>query len=471
MHRRYIRVAKFACVILVVIGCTSEPDVPARHVVLVSLDALGAKHVGAYGHGVDTTPQLDAIAAEGAVFESVYTQQLWTLTSHLTMMTGLAPRAHGAGQQQPARPGVLTLAQHLRSHGFATGAFVGSGGYMAGRFGLGRGFETYVTRNSSRSLDNTQAFAWLRAQAQRSRQDPDHRFFLFLHYYDVHSDANTLVPYDSPDPERFMPEGIRWRHPGGTLVLAGLRGRTTEEDLQALEALYDASVFFVDDRGIGEIARVLEEEGLAGETLLLVTSDHGDELFEHGSFSHMQPYDEGAHVPLVVRGPGVPAGLRIPALAGLVDLMPTIMSLVGFSPPMNIQGRDLSPLLRGGPPVREAVFVDGMMTNLANYRSAAIVQDGDERLAWLGRIDVSQGESSVEFEHQPPAELYDLIADPEQKRDLAAERSDRADELERRILDWYRDSEGFAAGLGTTEKQPMLSDSEREALRALGYGN
>lgn len=456
---------------LILFACVRDPEAPARHVVLVSLDAVGARHVGTYGHVPDTTPQLDAIAADGTVFENAYTQQLWTLTSHLTMMTGLAPRAHGAGHQQPARPGVLTLAQRLRFHGFSTGSFVGAGGYMNGRFGLGRGFETYVTRDANSPLDNTRAFAWLRDQAQRARSDPEHRFFLFLHYYDVHSDVGTSVPYDSPYPERFMPEGVAWRHPGGTLSLAALRGRTTAEDLQALEALYDASVFFVDENAVGEIARVLDEEGLADDTLLVVTSDHGDELFEHGGFSHTQPYDEGARVPLVLRGPGVPTGLRVPALASLVDLTPTIMSLLGFSAPTHIQGRDLSPLLRGGPPVRDAVFVDGIMVNLAHYPSAAIIQDGDERLAWVGRIDVRAGEEGLQFEHKPPAELYDLVADPRQTRDLAEERRGRAADIERRLLEWYRESDRFAGGLGATGKQPILSESEQESLRALGYGD
>ena len=306
----------------VLLGCGArEAAAPARHAVLVSVDALSARHVGAYGHTADTTPHLDALAGEGTLFESAYTQQLWTLTSHLTMMTGLAPQVHGAGHERPARTGLVTLAQHLKRAGFATGAYVGAQGYMNARFGVGRGFDTYVTRSANRPLDNRDAFGWLRAQAQRAREDPTHRFFLFLHYYDVHSDAGTDMPYDSPYPERFMPEGVAWRHPGDTAVLGRLRksGEVNDEDRTALHALYDAGVFFVDERAIGPLLQLLAAEGVADETLLAVTSDHGDELFEHGSISHQQPYDEGARVPLVLRGPNVPAGLRVESLAGLVD--------------------------------------------------------------------------------------------------------------------------------------------------------
>jgi arylsulfatase A-like enzyme len=455
-------------------GCGAPPELaqPARHAVLVSVDALSARHVGAYGHSPDTTPNLDALAREGALFESAYTQQLWTLTSHLTMMTGLAPQVHGAGHERPARTGVVTLAQHLKRAGFTTGAYVGAEGYMNARFGVGRGFETYVTRSANAPLDNRAAFEWLRTQAQLSREDPTHRFFLFLHYYDVHSDAGTDVPYDSPYRQRFMPAGVQWRHPGDTAALGRLRksGTVNDEDRQALHALYDAGVFFVDERAIGPLMQLLEEEGLAEQTLLAVTSDHGDELFEHGSISHQQPYDEGARVPLVLRGPGVPPALRVESLAGLVDLMPTLMSLLGFEAPQRVQGLDLTPLLRGGPPVRDAVFVDGIMIGYRHYRSAAIVDEGATRYAWVGRVEAPAGESPRRFRHKPPAELYDLRSDPEQRHDLAATQPERVAALERRILAWYAEGEARVSGLGEIERQQILSDEDRERLRALGYG-
>lgn len=471
-----VRVAWAAAICVAALSACGprEPAPPpvARHAVLVSLDALGARHVGAYGHASDTTPHLDAIAREGALFESAYTQQLWTLTSHLTMMTGLVPQVHGAGHQRPARPGSVTLAQHLKRAGFETGAYVGAQGYMNARFGVGRGFDTYVTRSANKPLDNREAFAWLRGQAKRSREDPAHRFFLFLHYYDVHSDAGTRVPYDSPYPERFMPEGVRWQHLGDTAALGQLRksGEVDDEDRQALHALYDAGVFFVDERAIGPLMTLLQDEGLVDETLLAITSDHGDELFEHGSISHQQPYDEAARVPLVLRGPGVPAGLKVEPLVGLVDLMPTLMALLGFTPPAQVQGHDLTPLLRGEPVARDAVFIDGNMIGYRHYRSAAIVDRDDARYAWIGRVEATPGSAPRTFRHTAPAELYELRSDPEQSRDLAAENAAIAGELEARILAWYAESEARVARLGEAPREQVLSDEDRERLRALGYG-
>ena len=455
-------------------GCgAGAPAERARHLVLVSVDALGAKHVGAYGHSVPTTPYLDRLAEQGTLFEAAYTQQLWTLTSHLTMMTGLSPQAHGAGYEQPARPDVGTLAQALQAEGVTTATFVGAQGFMKPRYGLGRGFDTYVTRSANARLDNRRAFAWLKGQAERSRDDPGHRFFLFLHYYDVHSDAGTDVPYDSPNRLRFMPEGVRWRHPGDTAALGRLRksGRVTEEDRQALHALYDAGVHFVDEQAIGGLMKVLAANGLAEETLLVVTSDHGDELFEHGDISHQQPYDEGARVPLVMRGPGVPAGRRVQGLAGLVDLMPTLLVQMGLEPPSGIEGVDLSPLLAGDAPVRDAVFVDGIMTGYRHYRSAAIVDEADGRYAWVGRVAAPPGELPRAFRLMPPAELYALGADPLQQRDVAAAEPERAARMGQRVIDWYVENDRLAGGLGETSPEPVLTDEERERLRQLGYGD
>lgn len=474
MPIRFRTRAAVALCVLWLTGCGGEvPAATARHIVLVSLDALGARHVGAYGHEVDTTPYLDRLAAEGTLFEAAYTQQLWTLTSHLTMMTGLSPQAHGAGFQQPARPGIATLAKELSASGFTTAAFVGARGFMKPRYGLGRGFDTYETRSANEPMNNRQAFDWLRGQGKLSAGDPEHRFFLFLHYYDVHSDAGTEVPYDSPEPRRFMPPGVHWRHPGDTATLGALSrsGKATEEDRIALHALYDAGVYFTDKRAVGALMKVLVASGLAEETLLVVTSDHGDELFEHASISHQQPYDEGARVPLVMRGPGIPEGRRVDALVGLVDLMPTLLARAGVPFTGDIEGRDLSPLLSGDDAVRDAVFVDGIMTGYRHYPSAAIVDLPEGRMAWVGRVLAPPDEEPPRFVRQGAAELYDLEADPLQQKDLAAERPESLAAVERRILDWYESNAGRAAALGETAPEPVLSDEERDALRALGYGD
>ena len=123
-------------------GPVAEPE-RIENVLLVSIDDLGARHTGAYGYSRETTPNLDRVAAEGTLFESTYVQQTWTLTSHLSLMTGLYPQVHGASKLRAARPAATTLAEILKWNSFATAGFTGIGGFMGPQFGMGRGFDKY----------------------------------------------------------------------------------------------------------------------------------------------------------------------------------------------------------------------------------------------------------------------------------------------------------------------------------------
>jgi arylsulfatase A-like enzyme len=453
------------------LACQPEPPA-ARNVVLVSIDALGAGHVSAYGYERPTTPNLDALAAEGALFESAYTQQLWTLTSHLTMLTGLHPQVHGASRERPASPDATSLAAVLKQHGFRTGAFTGAYGFMSPIFGLGRGFDQYVMRSEKRSLDPAPIVRWIKQQARLQRENPEHRFFLFVHYYDVHSDAGTLLPYDSPPAYRrkFWPKGLRWNRRGDTRLLVEMfRDGASEQDKQAVTALYDASVNFTDEMGLRPVVEALRTHGFAEDTLLIVTSDHGEEIFEHESYTHQLPYQESTRVPLVVRGPRVPRGVRIRALAALVDIAPTVLSLLSLPVPKHAQGRDLSPLLRGEGPVNDAVYVDGRMSGYRLYPSSVIADVDGGRWSYINTVRTREDEEDGGFFTEGPGELYDLLADAGQVRDLAAERPELAERLEQQLLDWYRANALMARVLTRSEETQLLSEEERALLQDLGY--
>jgi arylsulfatase A-like enzyme len=478
------------------ISCT--PDAPEwhggiRNVVVISLDALGATHAGAYGYPRDTTPRLDALAREGTLFERAYSPQVWTLTSHLTMMTGLHPQVHGASHKRPAREGVETLAERLSSAGFETAAFVGTGGYMDARFGLGRGFARYEVLFGPAHRTTTRRIEWLEEQAERQRKDPRARFFLFAHYYDVHSDFGTRVPYDSP-PEfarRYWPEGLVWDRSGDTQLLIEMEkaGDVTEADRQAVTALYDGSVRYCDEHCLGRLLDGLEELGLASSTLVVVTSDHGEEIFEHGMCSHQQPYEETARVPLVVRGPGIAAGHQVGAIAGLVDLTPTILSLLGLDAPAAVQGHDWADALGGTPGTApRRAYVDGIFGGLPDvywgYPSAVIGDEPEGRFSaiasvaytLLGTPDASAGRATpagvrrYRFSLAGPVALFDLRADPNQRVDIAAERPEIADRLGRALIAWYEENEERRV-VGGADAPPatFLDAEERERLRALGY--
>lgn len=439
--------------------------------VLVSLDDVGANHVSAYGYARETTPHLDAVAREGLLFESAYVQQTWTLTSHLTMMTGLDPRAHGASRTRGTPPSATTLAEVLWNHGFATAAFTGAVAWMRPGYGMGRGFEIYEMGVSDARLDAPRAVRWIAQQAKLLEEDPEHRFFLFVHFFDAHSDAGTPLPYYLPDPgefdpELYAPEGRHWGRRGGTELLMRLkREGASEEDRAFATAYYDAGVRYVDEYGVGPIVAALDEYGLAQDTLLVLTADHGEEIFEHGSVLHGFPHQETARVPLVLRGPGIPRDARTPQLAALVDIMPTLLSLLGLPVPGDVQGRDLSPLLHGGGPVNEAVYVDGGHGASRPYPSMVVADVDGRRWSYLVPVERREGGLAP----LPPGELYDMQEDPDQQHDLAGSEPELAARLERMLVARLAAGEQISTRLGRGVDAD-LSAEDRRRLRELGYG-
>jgi arylsulfatase A-like enzyme len=455
-------------------ACAPVKDVPprARHVVVVSLDTLGAKHMGAYGHARVTTPTFDALTAEGTLFERAYTSQTHTLTAHISLMTGLYPQVHGATEKRVAAPGAVSLAELLEEEGFKTIAYTTTSRYTSPRFGLGRGFASFESMIPTGMDANLALHAPLRAEAARAATDPGHRLFLFMHYYDAHSDYKTDTPYTAPSRyrDKHVPAGLRNVVQGDTAALMDLMatGTASKQERDSIHAWYDAGVHYTDERVLGLLINWLREFQLLEETLLVVTGDHGEEMFEHGRLIHTQPYDETSRVPLLIRGPGVPAGLRIPHSVAIVDVMPTVLSLLGLPIPEHVQGRDLSALMRGEAPDRSEVFVDGM---LAGKRSGplAFIEEGDGR-RW-SYVQIAQRSKGGDYTFTAPAELYDLDADPGQHDDIAAENPEVVARLERRLLerlegDWQA---GLALGLQEEPEESLLSEEEREQLRQLGY--
>lgn len=485
---RRARGARFALLLAGVgamASCAEDPSPAAiRNVVLVSIDALGAAHTGAYGYARPTTPRLDELAREGVLFERAYSQQVWTLTSHLSMLTGLYPQVHGASERTPVHSGVPTLAELLTEAGFDTASFVGTDIYMSPRFGIARGFGHYQIQLGGARKANRARFEWLAQQAQLQRRNPEHRFFLFAHYFDVHSDVGGDVPYAAPEPyaRQFLPEDLEWSRRGDTSLLMELQksGQVTDEDRTALTALYDGGVRYCDEECLGTLVAELRRLDLYDDTLIVVTADHGEEIFEHGMCSHQQPYEETSRVPLVFRGPGLAAGRRAVATVELVDIMPTVLTLVDLPIPDGVQGRDLSAWLRAGAEVPEEeprdAHVDGIWGAVPNihwsYPSALTSEFEGRRWSYVNAVFFVPEGDHFRFEFRRAGELYDLDQDPAQRQDLADRRPRVARILGERLLDWYAKNESLARRRRASEPDgPLLDEAERERLRALGYAH
>lgn len=446
------------CLALLLGGCGgSEPAAP--NILLISIDSLRADRLGCYGADRDTSPAMDALAAEGVLFENAVAPTSWTLPSHVTLMTGLSTRAHRVNS--PGRridPARRLLAETLREHGYRTAAFV-SAPYLHRAYGFDRGFERYENLQGSRAATRVPSFPPSEEDHQGSHLDQTAgevvdrtlawldeqplggaRWFAFVHLWDVHYDYLPPAPYDA-----YFDTGYRGEIDGRAFlanprVFPGMPA----EDLEQLRLLYDREVRAVD----AQIARLLEALR-ARETLerilVVLVSDHGDEFFEHGHKGHTRTlFEESVRVPWILRLPDRAfAGRRIRAVASLEDVAPTLLALAGLAPLEQATGRDWSPALRGDAlPNRPA---------LLTFAPFVALRGEDWKLIVNARTQA--------------ARYFDLKEDPKEQRPLAAPR-----EKLQLLQDRLKAVQAHADALPWRGDDEVRLDPEtRERLRELGY--
>jgi len=442
----------------------------APTVVLVSIDTLRPDHLGCYGHEQPTSPNLDRFRKGAVLFSCAITQAPSTLPSHATMLTSLLPEHHGAffARRSPLPGDLPTLATVLAGAGYRAAAFTG-GGQIAPEFGLDRGFEIYGVNEGGPGFGDA-----VRSGLEWLGGDPDRPAFLFLHTYQVHH------PY-TPDAEllEIFDEGYEGRLPGEIskeLLNRINRGEVVidERDLDHIRAAYDAEIRSVDE-SFGELMSGLDALGLADNTLLIFTSDHGEEFGEHGVVgwhSHTL-YDELLRVPLVIRFPGgFAAGVTVDPQVRLIDLAPTITSVVGLEAPPTFEGVDLRRVINGLPaplpalsqldlPVGERVM--SMRTlNWKLYPRAAMTGNpfSNVKPPLMTRVK----NRFQRWRH--PYVLFDLANDPGERDDVLAENFWNSTGLEKLII-------RLSGERPVPPPVPTVTvdDATAERLEALGYVN
>ena len=407
---------------LVVAGCGDRSSRPAaRNVLLISIDTCRADHVGVYGAAGDPTPHIDEIAGAGTRFDRAYSPAPITLPSHASMMTGTIPPYHGLHDNGEGRLAAehVTLAERLHDAGFETAAVVGSF-VLDARFGLAQGFDLYDDRvprsggaewiDQRRADEVTDAaLAWLSGRGERP-------FFLFVHYFDPH------MLYDPPEP-------FRTRH---------------------ADDLYTGEIASVDHQ-IGRLVDELRERGLDDSTAIVVTADHGEMLGERGEETHTYfIYEPAVRVPLVVRVPGLETIPVVSDPVGLVDVAPTILGLVGLAAPADLDGQDLGPVIRG--------------ERQADPDRALYCQALEPTKYGANPLLGSIGRRWKLIETTRP-ELYDLLADPAESRDLADDQPEVVDRLRRELHARLDDRRRDAGG----DPVDDFGGDARRRLRSLGY--
>jgi len=424
-------------------GCTADPHGNGLNVLLVSVDTLRPDHLGCYGYARDTSPNLDALCRESVVFRQTIAQAPSTLPSHASILTSLLPAQHGAffADRHALDSSILTLTEVLQAKGYRTAAFTG-GGQMEAVWGLNQGFETYESiKNDHFEQIVDKARTWLGRIREESPSSP---FFLFLHTYEVH---HPYTP-DEADLARFVdPKSGGWLGPSVEISeLKQLNNRSrplAPGMLEFIEGAYDAEIRSM-DRALGKLLSVLEESGLADSTLVVFTSDHGEEFGEHGWYGwHAHTlYDELLRVPLVVRFPdGLGAGHEISRQVRSLDIAPTVLEAVELAVPEQFGGTGLLRAIRGEK--LDRLFAISQQDLSRTQRPAASVRT--ERWKYYdGR-------------------LFDLKADPGEQVNVSNSHWDLIEGF-RAVLDETLENARLSGG------DPVELDSEtRHQLKALGY--
>lgn len=325
-------------------GGNDTEQEPGLSVLLIIIDTLRADHVGYWGYERDNTPVLDSLAASGTAWTRTQAQSSWTLPSVASILTGLAPREHGAGTSDGRMfglaPSIPTLQGILHSRGMSTCAILNVI-FLSEDFGFHRGFDHFDCRGVTGSRGTRRAnetadaaISWL--------EGLNGSFLAVVHFYDPH------IPYDPPPPYddlyadsytgplrtgEFQMDTMTSVNSGSAVL--------SPEGLSAMVDLYDGEIAFTDAE-LGRLLEYLRASGLSGSTLVIVTADHGEEFLEHSGIEHGRTlYQECLHVPLVMSGPGIPRGVRREEPSALLDLLPTILAYLDVDAPPGLPGTDL----------------------------------------------------------------------------------------------------------------------------------
>ena len=436
-------------------------SVERPNVILVMVDTLRADALSTYGHPEPVSPNIDALAERGTLFERALAPSSWTWPSTASLLTGLTPPEHGVLDQNACFLSYhhRTLAEAFQDAGWRTGAF-STNTLITATKNFDQGFESFEEREWARIREIwPDVEAWLRAAGEE-------RFFLYLHLTDPHT------PWE-PEPE-FLEQWAGERPPGWRQkstwneIKRRLQGRPVDEARLQAYVDYDRSLYSAEiaslDAALGQLFALVDELGMTGETVIALTSDHGEEFFEHGAYHHTkQLFEEVLHVPLILAGPRIEAGRRVREPVEMRFLGPTLLARLGIERRDNLAGVDLldpaqrsmaaaSPFYAG---TEVGWWVDPETGRVVvQERPMAAATHGDHRLVWL-QANPESPEGDERF--------YDHATDPGEAVDLSASRADEVARYRDWLRSWLEQAERVRPGaFGGGEDDAAI-------LRDLGY--
>lgn len=414
------------------LSCNSEKDPapPKEHkeplnVIFISVDSLRADHLGCYGYEKETSPTIDRLAREGVLFENTIAESSWTLPTHMSIFSGLTSTVHEVEYNESISldPARVTLAEVLRDAGYRTRG-LWSGNFLHPIYGFGQGFEEddyegvidhsvddanlkfkgqnfrKMQKEVGRSVRWTLTSQLVSDKAVRFLEEKEDRpFFLFLHYFDCHF---AYIPPEEfwrkfdPDYEPASDHEVNFRD-----IEAGMN----ERELQHILALYDGEILYTDQH-LGRVMDAVKRLGLDDDTLIVFTSDHGQEFLEHGSRGHrVTLYDEVIKVPLIFRLPGIIQGdRRIPEQIRHIDIMPTILDFLALPVPGEVMGESFAGVLKGDSPPPDVKALSRLQFEKEGFFLYSMRTQTDKLIVrWSN------------YKKDPRVEMYNLQSDPSEQ--------------------------------------------------------
>ena len=413
------------------------------NLILISIDTLRADHLSCYGYDRNTSPNIDRFARDGVLFTNTIAQSSWTLPSHMSMLTGLYPSGHGVlSKHNKLGDEHLTVAEILQNAGYETAAITDRV-YLSQRYGY-QGFDFYHDKGCLKcrgAIKKTykRAVKWLRKGHSRP-------FFLFLHTYQVHAPYDPLPDYDiySDKSYRGITYGyVKYAHYGKIEDKFGL------EDYLYLIDKYDGEIFYA-DHFLGKLFKKLKQLGLYNNSIIILTSDHGENFLDHKAHGvgHGELYDEIVKVPLIIKAPMFPTNKIVEAQVESIDIVPTVLELLDISIPVRVDGESLVELVK-----------------LGSYDSVFAFSQKDHEYKMIRSKDWKLLQRS-----QSEFELFDLIKDPKEQLNIFAQETEVAKSLFEALNIWS-DTQKQLSKSNSTDNKIELDKELTDQLKALGYIN
>ncbi|HEX9654724.1 MAG TPA: sulfatase-like hydrolase/transferase [bacterium] len=449
------------------------------NVILISIDTLNPKHLGAYGYDRNTSPTIDSLARQGVIFQNAFSQSPKTSPSHMSMFTSLYPAVHKIRNWDKSEGGysldhrILTLPEILKHAGYRTVAVTG-GGNVQSFIGFGDGFDEYdndekVWSRAFEWLDQNHLPAQARLPKASGGQAGDSTFFMFLHTFKVHSPYLPPPPYNTMFGEKYdgkivdSEQGLHQLYktnykpddpfPGSHDLFWSVVDKNDPRDVQRLIDQYDGCIRFMNDHMLGVLLNRLKKYDLDKNTLLIFTADHGEEFLQHGDFLHKELYDEHIHVPLIIKFPDGDAlnQRSIRQQVAMIDLMPTILEYLELPIPEMVQGTSLFSIM-AGKDLNLPVFSERIaLGDVPDYKKSIRTLD------W----------KYIFWPTQKVEELYNLPPDAGEKVNVAKTSPEVAADFNRQLIEWMNDNTQRGQSIRTITQE--FDKETIEKLRSLGY--